>query len=71
MGNCTSEQARLLRIGDLSGDPTAFRVFVKKRNKFIPGLPLLLPIITWRGRKSSGQNHNTDKVITRLKVFLL
>lgn len=38
MGNCSSEaqQAKLLRL-DLTNDPTSFRVFVKKRNKFIPG----------------------------------
>lgn len=38
MGNCSSEnQAKLFHAENFSNDPTAFRVFVKKKNKFIPG----------------------------------
>ncbi|KAL7071863.1 hypothetical protein ACQ4LE_008842 [Meloidogyne hapla] len=40
MGNSASEhhhQGRFFRPENLSNDPTAFRVFIKKKNKFIPG----------------------------------
>ncbi|CAD5212745.1 unnamed protein product [Bursaphelenchus okinawaensis] len=36
MGNANSN-GKLMRIESFANDPTAFRVFVKKRNKFIPG----------------------------------
>ncbi|KAL3092265.1 hypothetical protein niasHT_028143 [Heterodera trifolii] len=39
-GNCSNEhhhQSRLFRAENFTNDPSAFRVFVKKRNKFIPG----------------------------------
>uniref|UniRef100_A0A914KNH2 IRS-type PTB domain-containing protein n=2 Tax=Meloidogyne incognita group TaxID=654580 RepID=A0A914KNH2_MELIC len=41
MGNSASEHhhqgGRFFRPENLSNDPTAFRVFIKKKNKFIPG----------------------------------
>lgn len=36
MGNSHSS-GKPFRAEDFSNDPSAFRVFVKKRNKFIPG----------------------------------
>ncbi|KAI1728475.1 PTB domain (IRS-1 type) domain-containing protein [Ditylenchus destructor] len=39
MGNCsaTDHHSKLFRTENFSNDPSAFRVFIKKRNKFIPG----------------------------------